>query len=88
MNYRTDANHKQIVQSLRDIGATVQSLANVGAGCPDILVGFRGANYLIEIKRPGKRLRQNQRDWHNNWRGEVTTVRSIDEALRVVGAIL
>jgi hypothetical protein len=86
MNYRTDSNHAEIVTALRQCGATVHSLANVGGGCPDLLVGFRGVNYLLEVKRPGKKLRQNQRKWHDDWRGGAVVVRSIDDALQAVGA--
>lgn len=40
---RTDANQAEIVAALRTRGALVQSLAGVGAGVPDLLVGWRGA---------------------------------------------
>lgn len=38
---RVDANQPEIVRALRDIGASVVSLANVGQGCGDILVGYK-----------------------------------------------
>lgn len=47
---RIDANQPDIVKALRKMGAFVQSLAAVGDGCPDLLVGFRGKTYLIEVK--------------------------------------
>ena len=70
---RIDDNQKQIVSYLRKVGATVQSLATIGSGCPDILVGYGGVNYLFEIKRPGKRkqLTSDQITWHDKWRGYV-----------------
>ena len=43
-----DANQPEIVAALRAAGATVQHLHEVGQGCPDILAGFRGRNYLID----------------------------------------
>lgn len=43
-----DANQPEIVAALHAVGATVQHLHEVGHGCPDILVGFRGKNYLID----------------------------------------
>jgi hypothetical protein len=49
---RVDHNHAEIVRALRDVGATVESLAAIGSGCPDALVGFRGVNVLLEIKNP------------------------------------
>jgi len=39
---KVDANHREIVDALRRIGAGVQSLAGVGNGVPDLLVYFRG----------------------------------------------
>lgn len=73
---KVDANHAAIVSLLRRMGATVQSLAAVGKGCPDILVGLRGQNYLIEIKDGAKppskrRLTPEQETWHASWRGQV-----------------
>ena len=51
---KVDDNHREIVRALRDCGATVQDLSPVGAGCPDILVGWQGRNHLIEIKDGAK----------------------------------
>ena len=47
---KIDANQTQVVIALRAAGATVQSLAAVGVGVPDLLVGFRGQTYLMEVK--------------------------------------
>ena len=48
---RTDANHKQIIDQIRQISFTsVFSTHELGKGFPDIVVGFRGINYLFEIK--------------------------------------
>ena len=44
---RTDENHTAIVQALLDAGCSVQSLAAVGCGCPDLLWGLAGVNGLI-----------------------------------------
>lgn len=89
---RVDDNHPQIVDALRGIGATVQSLATVGKGCPDLLVGYRGINLLLEIKDGSKppsarRLTPDEEAWHATWRGPVAVVESVDEALRAIGAI-
>ena len=47
---RTDGNQAEVVAALQAYGASVQSLAGVGKGCPDLLVGFRGVTYLLEVK--------------------------------------
>ena len=47
---RTDGNQQAVIDALRDEGASVQSLASVGDGCPDLVVGARGVTYLAEVK--------------------------------------
>lgn len=39
---RVDANHLDIVRALRDVGTSVCSLASVGHGVPDLLIGMSG----------------------------------------------
>ena len=89
---KIDANHGQIVKALRAIGATVHSLASLGAGCPDLVVGRLGKNYLLEIKDGARcpserRLTEDEKSWHASWRGQVCVVNSVDEALKAVGAV-
>lgn len=89
---KIDANQPQIVTALRAIGATVQSLANVGNGCPDIVVGWQGQNFLLEIKNPaqppsGRKLTDDEAKWHAIWRGQKTVVETVDDALKAIGAI-
>lgn len=84
---RADANQREIVAALRQVGATVQHLHQVGHGCPDILVGYRSENYLLEIKRPGELLTAREYCWRSNWRGVMHVVHSPEEALRAIGAL-
>jgi Holliday junction resolvase len=81
---RTDRNQADIVNALRTIGATVESLHAVGGGVPDLLVGYNGATYLIEVKTATGRLNQLQREWHAAWRGQVAVCRSVDEAIETI----
>jgi hypothetical protein len=85
-----DGSHEAIVKALRAAGCTVQSLAVCGGGAPDLLVGYRGSNHLLEVKLPHKssKLNDAQREWHRVWRGIVTVVRSPEQALEAVGASL
>ena len=48
--HRIDDNQEGIVAALREAGATVQSTAAVGSGCPDLIVGYEGRNFLLEVK--------------------------------------
>lgn len=89
---KVDRNQAEIVAALRAVGATVQPLHTVGAGCPDLLVGFRGRNVLIEVKdwkagKSGRELNAVQKDWHAGWKGQVAKVEDVDAALAVIGAI-
>ena len=89
---RVDANQTEIVSALRKVGATVQPLHAVGLGCPDLLVGYRGINYLIEVKDgdkpPSKRkLTEDQIEWHKNWRGQKAIAENTNQALQVIGVL-
>jgi uncharacterized membrane-anchored protein len=80
---KVDANQGPIVDALRKAGCSVQSLAAVGKGVPDLLVGLRSKNVLIEVKNPETRGKLNdlQNDWHTRWRGQVLIVTSAEDAL-------
>ena len=93
---KRDANEASIIAHLRAVGASVLQIDDTDA--PDLLVGFRGANYLMEVKMPagkrggtsanGQHLSEGQEVWHLKWRGaRVAVVRSPDEALAVIGAV-
>lgn len=81
---RVDANHVEIVKALRAIGCSVHSLARLGHGAPDLLVGINGRNVLLEIKADKGLLRAVQAVWRSNWHGEVHTVRSVEEAFAAI----
>ena len=80
---KRDTVEREIVDSLRAIGATVAQLD--AANVPDLLVGFRGENFLIEVKT-GKysKLQPGQSDWHQSWRGQVATVKTVEQALAIL----
>ena len=92
MRYRAkiDRNQPDIVKALRKVGCTVQSLAAVGKGCPDLLVGRHGRNWLMEVKdgeSKDKRsvlLTPDEMQWFADWDGQVIKVCSVEEALKVV----
>lgn len=86
---KIDRNQPEIVRALRQAGASVQSLAEVGCGCPDILLGADGKTAIVEIKDgmlpPSKQaLSDDEREWHAAWRGQIAVVHSVDEALRLL----
>lgn len=90
---KVDENQPDIVEALYAVGATVQHLHSVGQGCPDLLVGFRGGNHLLEVKSlVGKRepkpapLTPAQKIWLKAWRGRAAIVATPAEALLAIGA--
>ena len=84
---QVDANQAEVVAQLRQIGASVQSIATVGGGCPDLLVGYRGRTYTFEVKSGKAKLNDKEREWHRDWRGQVTTIYNAQEAMIVIGAV-
>jgi hypothetical protein len=90
---KVDANQEQIVIALRAAGASVQTLAAVGKGVPDLLVGFQGKTLLLEVKDGQKppserRLTEDQLKWHGAWRGgPLAVVDGVDAALRMLGVL-
>lgn len=83
---RIDQNHTAVVDALRAVGASVQSLARVGNDCPDLLVGYRGVNYVLEVKTPKGPVKPGQEKWAAQWKGQTAIVRSVDEALVAIRA--
>ena len=93
---KIDKNQPAIVEALRKAGASVQTLAAVGEGCPDLLVGKHGRNWLLEVKDPerGRKeyreketarvLTEDQHKWHFFWQGQVAVVWTAEEALELV----
>ena len=84
---RVDRNHGEIVKALRKVGATVQSIAECGHGCPDILAGYHSVNYVLEVKDEDGELTDAEYKWQGDWRGQCCTVYTVNEALRAIGAI-
>ena len=86
---RADGNQPEVVNELRSYGCSVQHLHTQGMGCPDIMAGFRGRNYLFEIKDPsqppsGRKLTQMEARWHELWNGQVHTILTADDAMKIM----
>lgn len=91
-----DKNEFEIVEAIKAVGAAVQKLD--GTGVPDLLVGFRGELFLLEIKNPDAKgggkyntgdgcLTDAQTRWWAAWRGKAPViVYTSEDALRAIGA--
>lgn len=83
--YRTDSNQADIVKALRKIGASVWITAGLGDGFPDLIVGYRGQNCLMEVKRsPRSRLTEDERKFLETWRGNLFYVYTPEQAIQIV----
>ena len=93
---RRDDNEAPIVEALIAVGAIVERLN--AKGVPDLLVGFKGATKLLEVKGStttgrGKNKRvvpraltPDQEVWFGAWKGEAPiVVQSVEDALRAIG---
>jgi Holliday junction resolvase len=83
MPKRVDDTQKEIVEALREGGASVQIISDIGRGCPDIIVGMHGRNYLVEIKNGRlqtckQKLTKMEADFFESWKGQVCVINSID----------
>lgn len=90
MPKRTDTNQSTIVEQLRAIGVSVQHLHTVGKGCPDLLLGLRKLNFLIELKdskKPPskKKLTEDEQKFFDSWKGQVNKCETLEEILKVIG---
>lgn len=85
---KQDHNATEIASALRHAGAFVRFIegSHGQAGVPDLLVGFRGITYLMEIKMAKGRLSEAQKDFMLGWNGgPIVVVRSPLEALGAIG---
>jgi hypothetical protein len=87
---RTDSNHAEIIKALRKIpNLSVFSTHEVGKGFPDIVIGYKGINYLIEIKdgkKPpsARKLTPDEVKFHQEWSGQISIIKNLDELLQII----
>lgn len=87
---KIDDNQTLIVKQLRRCGVSVAITSMVGKGFPDLIVGVRGKNYLIELKDGAKsasrkQLTPDEKDFHDSWNGQVNKAESFDEIATIIG---
>lgn len=71
---KKDANHNEIVDAFKKLGAPVMDLSSMGGGVPDLIVECQGVLHLVDVKNPktgyGKRgLNKLQKKWAEQWNG-------------------
>lgn len=82
---RVDNASADIEKALKQIGASVEpKLSRIGQGVPDLLVGWRGHNVLLEVKTGAGKLTTDETQWSAKWAGQYAIVRTPDEAVDAV----
>lgn len=89
---KKDDNQDEIVEALRAAGASVAITSAQHKGFPDLVVGYDGKTYLMEVKDGSKvpskqRLTPDQERFFADWKGHVCVVNSVDAALAVLGLV-
>ena len=95
--HKVDRNQRDIIDALKKAGCSVRSLAAVGDGMTDLIVGIAGKNLLLEVKdgeaAPSRqKLTPAQKRFHTfnpkhpdkYWQGQKAVVATVHEALAVV----
>jgi hypothetical protein len=91
INAKIDENQPEIVRALRKIPNL-----SVEVGHDDILIGYRGKTYWIEIKSPdeankrtGKvfpsKIKDSQKDLLANWKGHYAICVNLDQIFKEIG---
>ena len=88
---RVDANHREIIATLRAAGCVVHDTSRQGGGFPDAIAASpRGRLVMLEIKDGDKppsarKLTEAEAEFHRTWGDHVAVVCSPEEALAAVG---
>lgn len=88
---RIDANQPAIIKLFRKLGATVYPTHTL-KGFVDIVVGYRGRNYLIEIKDGAKaasarQLTADEKEFHDTWRGSAHVIETESQVFELMESI-
>lgn len=86
---KVDSNQQEIVRALRAVGAQVMVLSDAGNGRPDLFAYYRRRWFAIEVKNldgKGDKLSPAETREHSKYCGAISIVRSISEALKIIGA--
>jgi hypothetical protein len=81
---KVDANQPEILRCLRKAGISYKPVHQIKGFC-DIVVGFKGVNYLFEIKVDHKKkLSKAEQEFSDGWKGQYHIVTSFNEILNII----
>jgi hypothetical protein len=83
---KADSNQAEIREKLRALGCGVLSIN----GVVDLVVGYRGRNYLLEVKNPTRPKAHDKRSMaqaklRESWPGQYAVVETVEQALVIIG---
>ena len=86
---KIDANQTAVVQALRATGMTVWITSQMGNGAPDMVVGWRGLNIMLEIKDgdnvpSAQKLTVAEQNFSDTWAGQICIANSAEGAVLAV----
>lgn len=86
---RVDANQKEIVQQLRKLDISVLHTHQLGKGAPDLILGYRNDNFMIELKDGNKtksqqKLTPDEVEFQEKWQGNYAVCNSLEQILTVI----
>lgn len=82
---KTDNNQKDIISALRQAGVSVFDTSSVGRGFPDLVLGWQGMNYLVEIKTIKGKPTEHQINFFTNWLGQAILIRDVKDIFNFLG---
>ena len=88
---RIDGNQPAVVKDLRKLGFSVRLTHQLDDGGGDFTVGARGRNFMFELKDPAqppnkRALTEKERNFRDEWRGQIAVAETVDDVLRVIQA--
>ena len=78
---RTDSNHAEIRDGLRQAGADVTDLSGIGGGIPDLIVEMFGVRAWVDCKAAGGRETKAQLELWPRLPGAVFVAHDVEEAV-------
>lgn len=83
---RVDANQREIVDAFKKMGASVFDASHIGAGFPDLLIGYGGRTVLVEIKSSEKaKFTDAQLKFMAEWKGSaVSRINDVQGAITLI----
>lgn len=90
--FQWDANAKPIIKRAREEAKLVVHAwqpFNRQKGQPDVVIPYAGVTWLVEIKKPGEDLSEDQKKWHAQWAkaggGPIAVIHTYEELLVAIG---